>query len=158
MIKTRVEALRILGLGPDAGEQKIKAAYKDLVKRCHPDVTGVEDATLYNRITEAYQFLMTESRGKVLTHTRVMGKSNTRKPASNADYAAFQKKAAKQKERRKQEFEQKQKDFSAMYEKQEADYKRAMEAIDAIRVASAIESMVWANGLGKNSNNDVNEE
>ena len=50
-----------------------------------------------------------------------------------------------------QEFEQKQKDFAAMYEKQEADYKRAMEAIDAIRVARAIQSMIWANGMEKDS-------
>ncbi|CBK73156.1 DnaJ domain [Butyrivibrio fibrisolvens 16/4] len=158
MIKTRAEALRALGLGPDAGEQQIKAVYKDLVKKCHPDVTGRDDASLYNRITEAYQFLINDSKGRVLTHSRVVGKSSTKKPASKADYAAFQKKAAKQKERRAQEFEEKQREFSAMYEKQEADYKRAMEAIDAIRVARAIESMVWANGLGKESNNDTNEE
>ena len=124
MIKTRTEALNALGLGPGAGEQQIKAAYKDLVKRCHPDATGRNDASLYNKITEAYQFLMADAKGKVLTHSRVMGKSNTRKPASKADYAAFQKKAAKQKERRAQEFEEKQREFSAMYEKQEADYKR----------------------------------
>ena len=156
MIKTRTEALTILGLGPDAGEQKIKAAYKDLVKKCHPDVTGVEDASLYNRITEAYQFLITDSKGRVLTHSRVMGKSDTRKPASSADYAAFQKKAAQQKKRRAQEFEQKQKEYTALYEKQEADYKRAMEAIEAIRVARAIETMVWANGLGKDNQDEEN--
>ncbi|MBR5636602.1 MAG: DnaJ domain-containing protein [Pseudobutyrivibrio sp.] len=157
MIKTRTEALSILGLGPDAGEQKIKSVYKELVKKCHPDVTGVEDASLYNRITEAYQFLMTESKGKAMTHSRVMGKTSSRKPASSADYEAFQKRAARQKERRKQEFEQKQKDYSAMYEKQEADYRRAMDAINAIRVARAIESMVRANGLGKDSNDNISE-
>ena len=156
MIKTRVEALRILGLGPDAGEQKIKAAYKDLVKKCHPDVTGRADAALYNQITEAYQFLMAESKGKVLTHSKVMGKTGVRKTSSNSDYAAFQKRAAQQKKRRAQEFEEKQKEYSSIYEKQEADYKRAMEAIEAIRVARAIESMVWANGLGKDNQNEEN--
>ena len=77
---------------------------------------------------------------------------------AKAEYAAFQKKVDRQKQRKKAEFEQKQKDFAAMYEKQEADYKRAMEAIDAIRVARAIEHMVWANGLGKDNSNDINKE
>ncbi|MBQ5425552.1 MAG: DnaJ domain-containing protein [Pseudobutyrivibrio sp.] len=156
MIKTRSEALSILGLGPDASLAKIKAVYKELVKKCHPDVTGSKDFTAYNRITEAYQFLCNDTDGHVLTHTRVMGKTTKRQSASNADYAAFQKKAKEAKERRKQEFEQKQKDFAAMYEKQEADYKRAMEAIDAIRVARAIQSMIWANGMEKDS--DDNKE
>lgn len=149
MIKTRHEALMMLGLGPDASLAQIKNAYKDLVKKCHPDVTGRDDATAYNRITEAYKFLCDEGDSKVLTHSRVVGKTTKRSTASNADYAAFQKKAKEAKERRAKEFEQKQKDFAAQYEKQEADYKRAMEAIDAIRVARAIQSMVWANGMEK---------
>ncbi|MBO6282543.1 MAG: DnaJ domain-containing protein [Pseudobutyrivibrio sp.] len=151
MIKTRHEALMMLGLGPDASMAQIKNAYKDLVKKCHPDVTGCDDATAYNRITEAYKFLCDEGDSKVLTHSRVVGKTTKRSTASNADYAAFQKKAKEAKERRAKEFEQKQKDFTAQYEKQEADYKRAMEAIDAIRVARAIQSMVWANGMEKDS-------
>ena len=151
MIKTRHEALMMLGLGSDASMAQIKNAYKDLVKKCHPDVTGCDDATAYNRITEAYKFLCDEGDSKVLTHSRVVGKTIKRSTASNADYAAFQKKAKEAKERRAKEFEQKQKDFAAQYEKQEADYKRAMEAIDAIRVARAIQSMVWANGMEKDS-------
>ena len=151
MIKTRHEALMMLGLGPDASMAQIKNAYKDLVKKCHPDVTGRDDATAYNRITEAYKFLCDEGDSKVLTHSRVVGKTTKRSTASNADYAAFQKKAKEAKARRAKEFEKKQKDFAAQYEKQEADYKRAMEAIDAIRVARAIQSMVWANGMEKDS-------
>ncbi|SDB47650.1 DnaJ domain-containing protein [Pseudobutyrivibrio sp. YE44] len=151
MIKTRTEALRTLGLGPNASQEKIKMAYKDLVKRCHPDVTGSDDATLYNKIVEAYQFLCADAGQRPLTHSKVVGRTTSRYSSSNADYAAFQKKMEKQKKRKAQEFEQKQKDLSAMYEKQEADYKRAMEAIDAIRAARAIQSMIWANGLGKDN-------
>jgi len=149
MIKTRQEALTALGLGSGASQAQIKMAFKDLVKKCHPDSTGSNDAEAYNRIVEAYNFLCNEDSGKVLVHSRVMGNTSKRTTASNADYAAFQKKAKRAKERRKEEFEQKQKDFSAMYEKQEADYKRAMEAIDNIRVARAIQSMIWANGMEK---------
>ncbi|SCX92942.1 DnaJ domain-containing protein [Pseudobutyrivibrio sp. AR14] len=162
MIRTRYEACLALGLSDGATITQIKAAYKDLVKRCHPDATGNHDATIYNRITEAYQFLMTEHKGKALTHTKVVGgaKSSTKygRTASNADYVAFQKKVQKAKNKKAEEFEQKQKDFSAKIKKQEADYKRAMEAIDAIRVARAIESMVWANGLGKENLNDKDKD
>ena len=149
MIRTRSEALEALGLSIYATQSQIKMAYKDLVKRSHPDVTGDSDTTAYNRIVEAYQFLCNDNKGKVLTHSKVMGKPAKRTTASNADYAAFQKKAAKAKQRKAEEFEKKAKDFAAKYEKQEADYKRAMDAIDAIRVARAIQSMVWANGLEK---------
>ncbi|MCR5194936.1 MAG: J domain-containing protein [Pseudobutyrivibrio sp.] len=153
MIRTRQEACGILGLSANATTSQIKMAYKDLVKKCHPDVTGKNDATAYNRITEAYQFLMAEAKGKVLTHTKVVGKTKTshRKTASNADYAAFQKKAAKQKAKKAQEFEQKQREFSAKIAKQEADYKRVMEAIDAIKAARIIEAMIRANDPGNNN-------
>lgn len=154
MIRTRQEALMTLGLGPNASDAQIKSAYKDLVKRCHPDVTGMADSTVYNKIVEAYDFLCNEKSGRVLTHSKVMGKTTKRTTASNADYAAFQKKAAKAKKRRAEEFEQKQKDYSAQVKRQDADYKRAMDAIDAIRVARAIESMVWANGMEKDWKDD----
>ncbi len=158
MIKTRIEALNILGLSANATQMQIKTAYKDLVKKCHPDVTGIEDASAYNKIVEAYNFLCDDNKGKVLTHSRVLGKSSKRTTASNADYAAFQRKAHRAKKRRAEEFEQKQKDYSAKIKKQDEDYKRAMEAIDAIRIARAIESMVWANGLEKDKENDTNKK
>lgn len=154
MIKTRQEALQALGLSVYATDAQIKMAFKDLVKKCHPDVTKNGDASAYNRIVEAYKFLTAADGGKVLTHSKVMGKTTKRTTASNADYAAFQKKAEKQKQRKKEEFERKQKEFAALYEKQESDYKRAMEAIDSIRIARAIQSMVWANGLGKDIDDD----
>ncbi len=149
MFRTRQEALQQLGLAPDATEAQIKNAYKELVKKCHPDATGIADTTAYNKIVEAYKFLQSENDGRALVHSKVLGKTSKRSTASNADYAAFQKKAAKQKQRKAEEFEQKQKEYSAKIKKQDEDYKRAMDAIDAIRIARAIQSMVWANGLGK---------
>lgn len=154
MIRTRQEACSVLGLTIYATTSQIKTAYKELVKKYHPDVTGSDDTSAYQQITEAYQFLMTESKGKALTHSKVVGKPHQRTTASNADYAAFQKKAARQKQKRAQEFEQKQKDIAAQTMKQEADYKRAMEAIDAIRAARTLQAMIWANGLGKDNGNN----
>jgi len=154
MVRTRKEACDILGVPYNADETQVKLAYKELVKRFHPDVTGNGDASIYNNIVEAYKFMCDDSQGKVLTHSRVMGKGTHRTTASNADYAAFQKKAKRQKEKRAQEFEKKQKELSAIREKQDADYKRAMEAVEAIRAARAIQAMVWANSLGKDSNDE----
>ncbi|MBE5912052.1 J domain-containing protein [Pseudobutyrivibrio sp.] len=151
MIRTRQEACSVLGLTIYATNSQVKTAYKELVKKYHPDVTGSNDVTMYEQITEAYQFLMTESKGKVMTHSRVVGKPQQRTTASNADYAAFQKKAARQKQKKAEEFAQKQKEFADKAKKQEADYKRAMEAIDAIRAARTLQAMIWANGLGKNN-------
>ncbi len=148
MIRTRQEACSALGLAPTATQAQIKNAYKDLVKKCHPDVTGSDDATVYNRIVEAYQFLCANGATSYSAPTtKVVGKTTKRHTASNAEYAAFQKKAARQKEQKKKEFEEKQKEFSAKIEKQEADYKRAMEAIDAVIAARALEAMIRANSI-----------
>jgi|GEM_PF-709164 len=61
----RVESLKHLGLGPDATNEEIKAAYKRLAKVHHPDrFEGLSDeivvaATLsFRRIREAYEFLI----------------------------------------------------------------------------------------------------
>lgn len=37
---TRAEALQILGLGPEAGEDEIKEAHRRLIKKFHPDAGG----------------------------------------------------------------------------------------------------------------------
>ncbi len=164
MIRTRVEACRILGLSVNATDAQIKAAYKDLVKKTHPDATGTKDSSYYNLVIEAYRFLINDNstaENKVMesmkpTVTRtggVWGGSQFRNTASNSDYAAFQKRIKKQKAR---EFEKKQKDYKEKLDKQDADYKRAMDAIDAIRVARAIQAMIWANGMGKDEGNDKN--
>ncbi len=159
MIKTRQEACKVLGVAMNASMPQIKNAYKELVKKYHPDVTGGTDCSAYNRIVEAYKFLCADSGGRALTHTRVMGGGTHQNTASRAEYSAFQRKADKQKKQRVRDFEQKQKDYTANWEKQEADYKRVMEAIEAIRAARAIEAMVWANGLGKDngSNKEIDD-
>ena len=81
MIRTRQEACSALGLAATASSTQIKAAYKNLVKKCHPDVTGSDDATLYNRITEAYQFLMNENSGKVFAGKNIFSKKGSKAEA-----------------------------------------------------------------------------
>ena len=142
----------MLGIDINAKESAAKAAFKALVKLYHPDNGPVADTGKYNQVVEAYNFLCPKSKFEASQY-KVMGQGfptkTTRQPSSAKDYASFEKKIAKQKQQKAAAFEQKTKEYSAKLEKQEADYKRAMEAIDAIRAARAIESMIWANGLEK---------
>lgn len=57
--RKRREALAVLNLEPDADLKSIKAQYKMLVKKYHPDVNSGKDAEeTFKRITEAYSTLL----------------------------------------------------------------------------------------------------
>ena len=53
---SRAAALAVLGLHPGASQDAIKAAFRQLVKRHHPDVGGSAEDFL--RVSEAYQQLI----------------------------------------------------------------------------------------------------
>ena len=53
---SRAAALAVLGLHPGASQDAIKAAFRQLVKRHHPDVGGSPEDFL--RVSEAYQQLI----------------------------------------------------------------------------------------------------
>ncbi len=50
------EAAQVLGVDPGADEAAVKRAYREKVKRHHPDVDGGDEAT-FKRVTEAYERL-----------------------------------------------------------------------------------------------------
>lgn len=179
MIKNRAEACMKMGLSIAATEADIRSAFKTLVKIYHPDSADGGDAAKYNEIVEAYEYLCPKSGTKSAakqgnqqrpSYSKVVGGNlrrstptggvnggkQFRNTASRSDYESFQKKMKKQQEQKKADFEKKTKEYSAKIAKQEADYKRAMNAIDAIRIARAIEGMVWANGLEKDGK--INKE
>jgi hypothetical protein len=53
------EARRILGVGPTADAEAVRTAYRHLVRRTHPDVSDVPDATSRTvRLTQAYSLLL----------------------------------------------------------------------------------------------------
>ncbi|MCF0132030.1 MAG: J domain-containing protein [Pseudobutyrivibrio sp.] len=147
MINTRNEALRTLGLTTNAKESDIKAAYKSLVKIYHPD-TGNQNVSVYQRITEAYEFLCNDTKGYNISNQRIVGNSAVRH-GNNSDYATWEKKVRKHQEEKNREFEKKVEEYSKQKKKQDEEYKKAMDAIHAIRAAQAIEAMIKANGIKK---------
>lgn len=52
----RREAYRVLGLPPDADADAVKAAYREQVKRTHPDAEGGDRET-FQRVNAAYETL-----------------------------------------------------------------------------------------------------
>lgn len=142
MIRSRAEACRILGVGLYTTEQDIKAAYKNLVKIYHPDSGRQKDYDEYCRIVEAYEFL--SANPIVAKPQRVMG-SAYNPYSQKAEHAAFEKSYQKQKQAKKAAFEKHVNEYNSAVkqkQKQDEEYKKAMDAIHAILAAEAIKNMI----------------
>ncbi len=167
MIFTRMQACQILNLPINATDAQIKTAYKELVKLYHPDSGKTSNVDYYNAVVEAYEFLCAPQNKPYVINTNptnpqetslyqyAINKGNYAKrpsapsrtvyqKSSASDYEAFEKKIKKQKQQKAAAFEKMTHEYSKQIEKQEADYKKAMDAINAIRTARAIEAMILA--------------
>ena len=79
---------RILGVSNTAPANEIKAKYKDLVKKYHPDVYKGNDKDLYKKIQEAYKTLISPKKRMEYDETLSKGPSNknaTKTPGSDPD-------------------------------------------------------------------------
>jgi molecular chaperone DnaJ len=47
----------VLGVGPDAGADEIRRAYRQLARRYHPDISGDDQASAFREATEAFGVL-----------------------------------------------------------------------------------------------------
>lgn len=161
MVRSRQEACGILGISLTASENEIKAAYRALIKLYHPDEAGTVTLESYHEVQEAYEFLVKGgyqvAEMKPQSTHRTYGtpvaaplkkKSTSTKYAANqssaADYERFQKRYNEAKVAKKAAFEKKAADYSAMKKKQDEDYEKAMEAIELIRAAWALEAWIEA--------------
>ena len=92
MAQRKPNHYEILGLNPDVGAEEIKRAYRDLVKRCHPDVSyrqlSERQRTVANErmrhINEAYETLKDHNK-RVAYDYKIGARVATRpsRPSSN---------------------------------------------------------------------------
>jgi hypothetical protein len=62
LFMSRADAATVLGVSSKASEQEIKAAYRAMVKKYHPDVAGVGSTEKMKQISEAYKILSNKGR------------------------------------------------------------------------------------------------
>lgn len=166
LIADHHHACSILGITDGADQKSIKTAYRALLKKYHPDVTGDNSSLAierYELINQAFEFLINEAgNGIGLTAQESMKKAdysydsqyrasgpkivgqNVSRQSSGSDYAAFEKKYQKIKKEKKQEFIKKQEELAKKRKKDQEDYDRVMKAVEAIRTARAIEALIRA--------------
>lgn len=152
MINNRAEACRILEIDIWADNDEIKRAYKNLVKIFHPDAGLVTDTTRYNLIVEAYNFLIanplvivqtppTQAPPQNNASGKILGGSGNYS-YRRCSYDSFEKKYQQKKNEKAQKFEADMKAYEERMAKQDEEYKKAMDAINSIRLAEAIKAMI----------------
>ncbi|MDD6194648.1 MAG: DnaJ domain-containing protein [Lachnospiraceae bacterium] len=150
-IRSREEACMVLGLPATADEHQIKCAYKELSKKYHPDAQpNAELHWQYYDIVEAYRYLMTSASSlagagyqPVPKGPRILGNegksqswTNQRKESEEA-YTKWEKARKQRKKEKEAALKERQQEI-----KQQRQYDEAMEQINAIRTARAIEAIL----------------
>ncbi len=138
MIKSRAEACNILGVSIYADSGEIKRAYRNLVKIYHPDAGMVNSTAKYNELVMAFEYLMANPYESPIRTAKIIGG----KSRKGADYDTFQRKMEAQRNARAQQFEEKIAAYNKEIEEQEKEYQKAMDAINAIRIAEAIKAII----------------
>lgn len=151
-IHSRMEAAQILGLPYTADEAQVKRAFKELSKRYHPDVQqNKKMQTRYYDMVEAYQYLLqtdgyvgeTNDVKRVVPRVFGIQKGETSwvsaRKESQAAYQKWEKRQKIREEEKKEAFLRREKEI-----KSEREYETAMDQINAIRTARAIEALLAA--------------
>lgn len=170
-VNSRYEALAILDLAEPADFEAVKVAYREMVKRYHPDENPNENTRAqYDSVQEAYAFLeahpLPEQKATYQSHpyttTRVYGSAGGMRYAESAASRQQERERMVSRERKKKRAEQEKRREKAAkaarkaaYEQDEARHKQEMEArekefedamkkINAIRAARAFEAILDA--------------
>lgn len=147
-IRTRTEALKILGFLTETSEEQIKSQYKNLSKKFHPDVVGEENAEYFYKVNEAYNFLMNNppvvrkvygTNSKAVAHVKTQ--RNNREIAQRQKVREEKRKKQKQAELEKAAFEMKKKRIKEKEIKKQAEVE-AEKQIKAMEMAYVISKML----------------
>ncbi len=161
--QSRIEALHLLGLESGATDEQIKMVYHGLIKQYHPDENpDGEILRQFYDIRDAYEYLMTvkEQVFEIQEGNRMYRAPQIFGSKKDLEQASFSRKIreenAKKEKRRQQAIREKKKKLEQQAaerrrieeenrkwkEKQEQEYKEAMDKINAIRTARAIEAIL----------------
>lgn len=88
---TILHSLQVLGLKPGADSRQIRAAFRKLVRSCHPDVAGVRSSKKFEQITEAYAAIKNLSDEELL---QPEGKNPELKEKKESFFARWQRERA----------------------------------------------------------------
>lgn len=152
IITSREVACGILGIPVTSDLEAIKNAYKSLVKLYHPDAGGIGDTQSYTEIVEAYEFLMQNTPLDSATKTslnapipprsaKVLGSASG---YVHDDAAAWEKKVKKHQKKKKEEFWKKADELTKKKQHEEETFRKAIEAIEAVRTAEALRAIIEA--------------
>lgn len=157
-INSRMDACLVLGVKPDATEDEIKSAYKNLVKQYHPDAQ--KDQRLhwqYYDAVEAYEYLLShpiiiEEKNDAYNMegprpNRIIGNaSGTTIRYGSSRYEQEREVANWEKRRKKEKKEELKRRQDEMRQKEEAEKRRAQESEqeyrNAMKMINAIRAMI----------------
>ena len=157
MIKTNWEALNVLGLKPGASLEEIKTTYHKLMKAYHPDASGeTETNPLVFRIQEAYDYLMSNYNSSYYASdyagsgslkqdsSKIYGNQSSMKQAANRRNQEEERKRAEKRLKKRKEAEKEELLQEAAKQRQERQYKEAMDKIHAIRAGEVAAEIIQA--------------
>lgn len=151
-ITSREMACGILGIPVTSDLEAIKNAYKALVKLYHPDAGGIGDTQSYTEIVDAYEFLIQNTHPENIVKTsvnapvpprsaKVIGSTNG---YVHDDASAWEKKVKKHQKKKKEEFWKKADELTKKKQHEEETFRKAIEAIEAVRTAEALRAIIEA--------------
>lgn len=144
MIKSRKEALGILGLTENASAEQIKSAYRAACKSCHPDSISSEcDGKMreylqlrYQMVSEAYDYLLNAKeapRARILGGEQVLSKEDNNRSRKER----LEKEAKARRDKRYQELRE---EGKRLRQKEEAE--KIVDEIRWMRLAKIIRGTI----------------
>ncbi len=158
-IRNRKEALAILDLDENAGEDAIKTAYREMVRRYHPDENPETDTRpFYDNVQKAYAFLQTHPAPppmKVYGNQTMLETEAERRRERMLQTERERRKAIREKQKEKEKvakksrrlaYEREEEEYERQAAEREKEYSEAMRQIKALRATRVLEAMIAQDG------------
>ncbi len=157
-IQNRKEALAVLDLDENAGEEEIKAAYREMVRKYHPDENPGEDMRpFYDNVQKAYTFLQTHPAPppmKIYGNQTMLETEAERRRERMLQTERERRKTIRKKQEEKEKlakksrriaYEREEEEYQRRSAEREKEYSEAMRQIKALRATRVLEAMMDQN-------------